>query len=166
MLCGIECIWLLQPAEPVVELHKVCANQTTSSSLCSLGHKHNFLQTASHRIASKILQKMSHSDEDGIGIPLFEELPRSTSNNSKAAKKRNFDDDSESNIQKAKKRKRSKKPKDVDDAALDTEIGVNRAIAQMDSRLLADHIAQRTRRFRPELSTMEIEDSYIPGAYS
>lgn len=106
---------------------------------------------------------MSDSDEEAIGIPLFEDLSQSASRNPKAAKKRKLEDDSVSNVQKAKKRKRSKKPKDVDDAALDTELGVNRAIAQMDSKLLADHIAQRTRMFRPELSTMEIEDSYIPG---
>jgi protein CMS1 len=56
-----------------------------------------------------------------------------------------------------------KKPKDLDDEALDVDLGVNHAIAHMDSRLMADHIAQRTKRFRPELSLVEVEDVHVPG---
>ena len=56
-----------------------------------------------------------------------------------------------------------KKPKDVDDEALDAELGVNHSIAHMDARLVADHVAQRTARFKPELSIEEREDWHIPG---
>ena len=76
------------------------------------------------------------------------------------------EEDSKSDLQKLKKRKKSKKPKDVNDEALDVELGINRAVAHMDSRLMTDHISQRTKRFRPELSAVEIEDRYIPGALS
>ncbi|KAL2353731.1 U3-containing 90S pre-ribosomal complex subunit-domain containing protein [Cryomyces antarcticus] len=56
----------------------------------------------------------------------------------------------------------TKKPKDIDDDELNTAAGVNTAVAHMDSRLLADHVAQRTKRFEPELSLVELEDRYIP----
>ena len=32
----------------------------------------------------------------------------------------------------------------------------------MDSRLMADHIAQRTKRFQPDLSMVEAEDIHVP----
>lgn len=63
----------------------------------------------------------------------------------------------------SKKRRKSKKPKDIDDGDLDEKLGVNRAIAQMDSRLLADLVAQRTKRFEPKLSLVELDEKYIPG---
>lgn len=100
--------------------------------------------------------KMSDSEEDGVGISPFEEQPQ------KAAKRKR-DKDSTSNVANAKKRRKSRKPKDVEDDALDANLGINHAIARMDSRLMADHVAQRTRRFQTELSTLEMEDSHIPG---
>ncbi|KAK8185317.1 U3-containing 90S pre-ribosomal complex subunit-domain containing protein [Phyllosticta capitalensis] len=56
----------------------------------------------------------------------------------------------------------NKKPKDVDDEDLDEAKGLNRSIGRMDSRLLADYMAQRTRRFEPDLSMVELEDRYVP----
>ena len=106
------------------------------------------------------LLKMSDFDGDAIGEPLFEGLsspepPHST--------KRKRDAESKSDSRRTAKRRKLKKPKDVDDGALDMELGVNHAIAYMDSRLMADHIAQRTRRFQPELSVVEMEDIHVPG---
>lgn len=40
---------------------------------------------------------------------------------------------------------------------------INLAIGMMDSRLLADYVAQRNRRFGEQLSPVEIEDLRIPG---
>ena len=62
-----------------------------------------------------------------------------------------------------KKRKRTKKPKDISNDDLDEELGVNKAIGHMDSGLLADLVAQRTKRFEPNLSLVELEDKYISG---
>ena len=42
-------------------------------------------------------------------------------------------------------------------------LGINTAISKMDTRLLADYVAQRTKRFGDDLSVVELEDLYIPG---
>ena len=51
----------------------------------------------------------------------------------------------------------------MDDELLDEENGVNRAVALMDPQLLADHMAQRTRRFEPDLSIVEMDELTFPG---
>jgi protein CMS1 len=53
-----------------------------------------------------------------------------------------------------------------EDDDLDLSIKVNRSFAYMDSRLLADYMAQRMRKFENDLSPVELEDRYIPGNYS
>lgn len=110
---------------------------------------------------------MSDSDDDQAGVPLIEDLSDSPEpQNSKPAKrKRDAEDDAEVESKKAAKKKKrtKKKPQDVDDEALDSKLGINHAIAHMDSRLMADHIAQRTRRFRPDASLVEVEDVNVPG---
>jgi protein CMS1 len=78
--------------------------------------------------------------------------------------KRKWDNESAPEKRSAKHRK-SKKPKDIADQDLDTENGINVAVSHMDGRLLADYVAQRTKRFQPELSLVELEDRYIPGIH-
>nr|OQO32624.1 hypothetical protein B0A51_00002 [Rachicladosporium sp. CCFEE 5018] len=92
---------------------------------------------------------MSDSDDALTGVPLIEENERN-------------DDAPVESKRAAKRRKNPKKPKDVQDDALDVEKGVNLALAHMDSRLMADHMAQRTKRFRPDVSLVEAEDLMIP----
>ena len=104
---------------------------------------------------------MSDSEDDQTGVPLFEGFSDSASP-PRSSKKRKHDAPSKED-KKSSKRRKTKKPKDVEDEALDVDLGVNHAIAHMDSRLMADHIAQRTKRFRPELSLVEVEDVHIPG---
>jgi len=62
----------------------------------------------------------------------------------------------------AKKNKR-KKRRIVDDADIDVAAGLNNAFAHMDSQLLADYVAQQTRKHESNLSSVELEDKYIPG---
>lgn len=100
---------------------------------------------------------MSHSGDDQGGVPLVEDL--SNPSQPKANTKRKRDDDEK----KSAKRRKLKKPKDVDEGALDAELGVNHAIAHMDSQLLADHVAQRTQRFRPEQTLVEKDEVHVPG---
>jgi len=50
-----------------------------------------------------------------------------------------------------------------DDADLDLVNGINTAIGRFDSRLLAEYVAQRTKRFQPDLSLVELEDRHISG---
>ncbi|GAB7355997.1 hypothetical protein MBLNU459_g6624t1 [Dothideomycetes sp. NU459] len=111
---------------------------------------------------------MSDSEDGTAGVPLIEPVSRSTSPEPHAsgAGKRKRGDESETaatESKRAAKRKKSKKPKDISDEALDEEKGVNHAIAHMDSQLLADHIAQRTKRFQTDLSTVELEDLRVPA---
>ena len=51
----------------------------------------------------------------------------------------------------------------AEDERLDLEHGLNLAIGKLDSRLQADYVAQRTKRFSSELSLVELEDRHIPG---
>ena len=52
-----------------------------------------------------------------------------------------------------------------EDSALDLELHVNKIFAMMNGRLLADYVAQRTRRFASDLSLVELEDQYLPGRW-
>jgi len=61
------------------------------------------------------------------------------------------------------RKKKSGKIQRDDDADLDLENGINTAVGRFDSHLLADHVAQRTKRFQPDLSLVELEDRHIPG---
>ncbi|CAK1359250.1 hypotheticalsprotein [Cercospora beticola] len=100
--------------------------------------------------------------EDQAGVPLIEPISDSDSPapaKSKSNKrKRETEDDAEAKKAARKARRKAKKPQDIDDSTLDAEKGINTAIAQMDSRLMADHLAQRTKRFQPDLSLVEAED--------
>lgn len=59
-------------------------------------------------------------------------------------------------------RKRKKKSAyEQDELLFDTDAGVNKAIALMDSQLMADHIAQKASRFGTDLSAVELSDLYI-----
>jgi hypothetical protein len=108
------------------------------------------------------IHTMSDSEETGNGVPLIEPLSRSVSPSNENSGKRKRDD--ESHGKKAKKKKAFKqKPKDINDDDLDEELGLNLAIGRMDGQLLVDHVAQRTKKFEPELSTVEREDRYLPG---
>ena len=74
-------------------------------------------------------------------------------------------DEGEIKSKRSIKKRRSGKGKGPadDDGTLDLGRGINTAIGQMDSRLLADWVAQQIRRFAPDLSMVELEDLYLPG---
>lgn len=79
---------------------------------------------------------------------------------------RNEEDDDGPDMRPVKKDKKRRKTRpgipdlDID---LDLKRGLNLAIGKMDRGLLADYIAQRTKRFRNDLSTIELEALHIPG---
>lgn len=98
--------------------------------------------------------------EDGAGVPLMEPgFSRSPSPETSGKRKREND----SKQSKRAKKRKSKKPKNVDDEDLNQELGLNLAIGRMDNSLLADYMAQRTKRFEPDLSMVELEDRHVPG---
>lgn len=62
-----------------------------------------------------------------------------------------------------KQKKHRKSDADDDDALLDLDAGVNTVFARMDSDLLADYVAAKTKRFGTDLSTVELSDLYVPA---
>jgi len=106
-----------------------------------------------------LLANMSDS-EDQAGVPLIDDASMSPPPSTAAKRKR--EDDTTAPSKRALKRQKSKKSKNAEDAALDVENGLNPAIGYMDSKLMADLIAQRTKRFRPDVSLVEAEDLHIP----
>lgn len=105
---------------------------------------------------------MSGSEDERVGVPLLEPLSPSTTPEPQSSKKRKrVPETAATESKRSAKRKQSKKPKDITEEALDEELGVNHSIAHMDSQLLADHLAQRTKRFLSDLSTVELEDLHV-----
>lgn len=94
---------------------------------------------------------MSDSDSGG-GVPLIEPAFA-------GGKKRKRDD---AEARKAKKNRRNKKPNDIHEDELDQELGVNLAVSQMDGNLMVNYIARRTKKFEPDLSTVELDELYLP----
>ncbi|RKF71153.1 Protein CMS1 [Golovinomyces cichoracearum] len=57
--------------------------------------------------------------------------------------------------------KKSKFKKIPENDVIDSEAGLNTAFSGMDSQLLADYVAQRTRMYECDLSSVELEDKFI-----
>lgn len=108
---------------------------------------------------------VSMSVEDELQEPLLVRLsaspePDSTGPSSKKRKRGVV----EQGAKKAAKKTKSKKT--TEDNELDVLAGINNAFSHMDNQLLADYIAQRTRKYESDLSSIELEDKYIPGRLS
>jgi len=103
--------------------------------------------------------------DDDLQEPLIErlsaspesDLPHSKQKSSK--KRKRVPEKSEKQEKKAKR----KKAKATEDEELDIDAGINTAFSHMNNQLLADYIAQRTRKYESDLSSVELEDKYIPG---
>ncbi|KAL2065428.1 hypothetical protein VTL71DRAFT_3098 [Oculimacula yallundae] len=101
---------------------------------------------------------------DDLQEPLLERMssspePETTKDSSKKRKRGEV----EQGAKKAAKKAKSKKVKAVEEDELDLEAGINKAFSHMDSQLLADYVAQRTRKHESDLSTIELEDKYLPA---
>ena len=96
------------------------------------------------------------SDSESGGVPLIEPAFDSS-------KKRKRGD---TDAAKEKKKRRNKKPNDIHEDELDEELGLNLAIAKMDGNLMVNYIARRTKKFEPDLSTVELDELYLPGMFS
>ena len=82
--------------------------------------------------------------------------------------KRKRDQEHRSAARKPKRKKKQKMAQLEDseaDETFDLKAGVNTAIGKMNSSLLADYVARRTKRFGPDLSLVELEDRHIPGTH-
>jgi protein CMS1 len=105
------------------------------------------------------------TDED-LREPLLERLSATPEPNdsAKASKKRKRGG-IEQGAKKAAKNPKTKKGKTNEDDEIDVEAGINKAFAHMDNQLLADYVAQRTRKYESDLSSVELEDKYLPGKF-
>ena len=80
-------------------------------------------------------------------------------------RKRSVDGGRELRPSKSAKLKKGKRKKPGEYESLDLE-QLNLAFGELDSRLLADYVAQRTKYFSSELNLVELEDRAIPGRSS
>jgi len=137
----------------------------------SRSHCFNIFQNYNRTASLVLIDTMSSSSRSSSSpsplnkhsSPLIFSQSPSPSRNIK--RKRDDDDGHETAVAKPAKSKKSKKAKKNDDENLDLKSGLNVAIGKLDSQLLADYIAQRTKRFSPNLSLVELEDFHIPGNY-
>lgn len=114
------------------------------------------------------------SIEENLQEPLLEPLgsspepePSSIVSSSKGKRKRAAEELApKKSAKKASDKPKKKKAKAIDEDELDVEAGINNAFSHMDSQLLADYIAQRTRKYESDLSSVELEDKYLPGQQS
>lgn len=101
--------------------------------------------------------------EADLQEPLLERLsfsPEPSATPSSKKRKRGVEEPA---TKKIAKKPKTKKAKEAQDDELDIEAGINNAFSHMDNQLLADYIAQRTRKYESDLSSIELEDRYIPG---
>ena len=111
---------------------------------------------------------MSKSTSAVGGVALLDHpsirSPSLTQPEAQSTKRKRNNDSESAGPQKIAKRKKDKNAKAQDDQDLDVEAGVNMALGRMDSSLLADYIAQRTKRFEGDLSVVELEDKHVSSA--
>jgi hypothetical protein len=110
---------------------------------------------------------MSDSDSEG-GIPLIEAEFDNTASSKK--RKREAEPEATKESKKAAKKlkrreKKKQKAKEIDEDDLDQELGVNHSFERMDGQLVADYVNARTRLYGKELSSVELEDKFIPGMF-
>jgi protein CMS1 len=108
------------------------------------------------------------SDSDEGGVPLIE----AEFDTALGSKKRKRTDEPENSLEakKAKKKakrklKKKQREKDINEDDLDQDLGINHAFERMDSQLLADYINSRTRHYGKDLSSVELEEKFIPSMY-
>jgi hypothetical protein len=147
--------------------------QKGSTKPCDLALEHEISKITNHICPKSQIPKPREfnrfnmsSDESARGEPLLESLSRSQSPSTEHSGKRKRVQEDEVARKKTKKLRKSKKPKDINEDDLDSTLGVNLGIGRKDAQLLVDYVAQRVKRFKPKLSTVELEDLHLPGILS
>lgn len=106
---------------------------------------------------------MSDSDAQS-GIPLLDpEFDPTASSKKRKRSAEESTQDTKKALKKAKRKEKKKlKLKEINEDDLDQELGVNRAFERMDSQLVADYVNARTRLYGKDLSSVELEDKFLP----
>jgi U3-containing 90S pre-ribosomal complex subunit len=111
-------------------------------------------QTQEHEAWKKAVKKQKR-EEKAARLP--------TKNEESAKREEN---NAVEEVKSEKKTKRKKKRHSISDHIdFDEEHGLNKRIAQMDGHMLVDYIAAKSKRFEPDLTTVELEERYIPGRF-
>ncbi|KAH6619938.1 U3-containing 90S pre-ribosomal complex subunit-domain containing protein [Boeremia exigua] len=108
---------------------------------------------------------MSDSESEG-GVPLIEAEFDPTANSKKRKAEAEVEGGIDSKKEKKKAKRKQKKQaraKNIDEDDLDQELGVNHAFERMDGQLVADYVNARTRLYGKDLSSVELEDKFIPA---
>lgn len=111
-------------------------------------------------------QPLSKMPSEDLQEPLVERLsatPDAEAGSAQISKKRKRGTKVQVAPKDGVKKAKSKKAKREEEDGLDLEAGINTAFATMDNQLVSDYIAQKTRKFESDLSSIELEDKYIPG---
>lgn len=111
------------------------------------------------------------SIENELQDPLIEEVkvpstrsgPDTSNKTISKKRKRGGNHDQEGPKEKINEVAKKKKHSSFNDEDIDVEAGLNNAIAKMNDHLIVDYVASQTRRFESDLSSVELEDRYIPG---
>jgi protein CMS1 len=107
---------------------------------------------------------MTDSDSEG-GVPLLEaefDVDASSKKRKREAEPESTKDDKKAAKKLKRKEKKKQKVKEIDEDDLDQELGVNHSFERMDGQLVADYVNARTRLYGKDLSSVELEDKYIP----
>jgi len=118
-----------------------------------------------HVLAQNPSDTMSASDSEG-GVPLIEAEfdPAAPSKKRKREAEPEAAKDNKKAAKKARRKEKKKaKGKEIDEDDLDPALGVNHAFERLDKQLLADYVNARTRLYGKELSSVELEDRFLPG---
>jgi hypothetical protein len=115
-----------------------------------------------------IMARAKENNFDQSQEPLLERLsvtpePEQFPSSNLPSKKRKRGPEKEHTSKKAAKRSKRKNERAAEEEKFDIGSGINNAFSHMDSQLMADYIAQRTRKHESDLSAVELEDKYLPG---
>ncbi|CAK7224459.1 Protein cms1 [Sporothrix bragantina] len=99
-------------------------------------------------------QKKEKKDGDSDDAPKQPQQPQLTAEEKKAKMK--------AKKLKNKLDKRNNNPNAVNEADLDYDLGLNRAMARMDASAAAEYLARQTKRYASDLSEVELADLSVP----
>ena len=142
---------------------RIASNSTLKLDFCQ---KKIYNQRIITRALTAALRTFIMSGPDDLQEPLLEKLsgtPESASKGTVSISRKRKRGVIEQGAKKAAKKTKAKKFAGEEDE-LDIDAGINRAFSHMDNQLLADYVAQRTRKYESDLSSIELEDKHIPGA--
>lgn len=140
-------------------------SQLTIKSIERMSNEAEANQVNPPTLSSKLDKKRKRHTEDSSSKPEANDNTGNGNNNT------NDDTSAQPSKRKLKKAKKNKKHglqeeqdvKDQEHKDEEHEDGIDESIGKMDSRLLADYIAQRTMRLNKALTAVELEDLNIPG---